>query len=147
MKRRKRKATRPAAIPLPEHIAREIFKLGDLDGKKCHRMAYKVGHWTPDHSQEKENGGLCEAALASVIARCLAEAPSGTDVEVGMTKSGRIHLTLVGDPDHSVGRDRRTEHQTWEVFQAHAEVGEALDGVTPLPEPLLGLKHEQEGSL
>lgn len=97
MKRRKRKATRPAAIPLPEHIAREIFKFGDLDGKKCHRMAYKVGHWTPDHSQEKENGGLCEAALASVIARCLAEVRSM--------------------------------------------------GVTPLPEPLLWLKHEQEGSL
>lgn len=96
MKRRKRKATRPAAIPLPEHIAREIFKFGDLDGKKCHRMAYKVGHWTPDHSQEKENGGLCEAALASVIARCLAEVPSGTNVEVGVTKSGRIHLTVGG---------------------------------------------------
>lgn len=40
-----------------------------------------------------------------------------------------------------------TEHQTWEVFQAHAGVGEALDGITPLPEPLLWLKHEQEGSL
>ena len=138
MKHPKRKVTRPAAIPLPEHIAREIFKFGDLDGKKCHRMAYKVGHWTPDHSEEKENGGLSPSAERYHVL---------TDTLRGLLQLVEASRRLHDAVSARAATSTPTEHQTWEVFHAHAELGEALDGITPLPEPLLWLKHEQEGSL
>lgn len=55
-------------IGLPEYLAREIFKLGDLADQRCHRMSYKIGRWTPDHSEERDNGGICEDSLVTLIA-------------------------------------------------------------------------------
>lgn len=59
---------------LAEKIARAIFKTGEWNDEKAERMAYKFGK-----HPEREGGGLCESAMASIILRALNS--SGTTSE------------------------------------------------------------------
>ena len=60
-----------SALKLARFIARGIFILGDEPGSPCKRMQFKGGTWTPDKSQETDQGGISEEALADHIARLL----------------------------------------------------------------------------
>src|SRR4051812_8709698 len=63
------KARPDKAATLGKRLARYVFASGDNEraGKKCQRLQFMVGPW-PD---ETPNGGLCEDALARVIAEFL----------------------------------------------------------------------------
>lgn len=52
---------------LASYLAREIFKCGDEPGSPTTRMQYKGGRWTPDKREERDQGGICEEALVSLI--------------------------------------------------------------------------------
>jgi hypothetical protein len=53
---------------LARRIAHAIFVAGECNGQKAHRIEFKGGTW-PDH--ETNLGGLCEKALAELIAKNL----------------------------------------------------------------------------
>lgn len=69
----KRKQRVDVTVEIGERLARHVFKAGSVTGSKVSRIAFKTGTWTPDGSGERERGGLCEAALASVLMEGLQE--------------------------------------------------------------------------
>jgi hypothetical protein len=52
-------------------LARGIMSCGDEPGHPCTRIQFKSGLWTQSGELERDNGGLCEAALANVISALL----------------------------------------------------------------------------
>ncbi len=62
---RRTSPTSCSAVLMGVEIARYIFSLGDIGDKQCKRMSFKIGTYYKD---ERDNGGLCEAAMASEIA-------------------------------------------------------------------------------
>jgi hypothetical protein len=52
------------ARKIADHVAREIFKVGDEPEGPATRIQYMTGTW-PEN--EKAGGGLCEIALAALI--------------------------------------------------------------------------------
>ena len=51
---------------LGDKIARSVFEKGDEHNSPCTRIQFKGGKW-PDG--EKNQGGMCEIALASCISK------------------------------------------------------------------------------
>jgi hypothetical protein len=61
---------------LAAKIARAIFKMGDdLGNTPCQRIAFKGGTYPDD---ERDQGGLCEEALARCIRSALSKATGET---------------------------------------------------------------------
>lgn len=54
---------------LGKHLARELFKVGDLGADHCHRIEFKGGDWRG--GRETALGGLAEAPLAKWLTEAL----------------------------------------------------------------------------
>lgn len=63
------------ATRLANRLARAIFRCGDSTCSPCTRLAFKGGKW-PD--AERDQGGLVEKSLATLIADALRNPTRGT---------------------------------------------------------------------
>ena len=68
-------------FPLASYLARKIFESCDskTSGDKTQRIAFKGGKYG---KKETDLGGLCEAALMSVILEALRDSPSTVAKEI-----------------------------------------------------------------
>lgn len=66
------------SLTLAERIAKRILTYDDK-GSVGYRISIKSGTWTQDHSQEIDQGGLCHAALITIIQDELNSANSKLD--------------------------------------------------------------------
>ncbi len=63
-----------ACEQLGKVLARGIMQVGDEPGHPATRVQFKSGRWTVTGEHERDNGGLCENALAKAIATLLRNA-------------------------------------------------------------------------
>lgn len=61
--------TQQAITAVANKVARDIMATGDEYGQACKRIQFKLG----DYPDEQDAGGLCEHALANVVASSLRE--------------------------------------------------------------------------
>lgn len=56
---------------LAQKVADKVWSLGYVKDSPCQRIQFKGGTWTPDHSQETDQGGLSYTAFVDAVEMAL----------------------------------------------------------------------------